>query len=674
MTLAIEEAIDEDTYFKNGKPRQNRAERDHGRLPFGTRPFMVWDGEGYSVWEGDSAGNVVHRHKYCLYGNSDGVYVSGMDLGTREIFALMQREKEKNKQAIHVAFAFEYDVNMMLKDLRMHQLGILKRKGHVNVFGYRIEHRPKKWFQISWKIANGKRVAIRIYDIFTFFSTSLVTAIEKYVPGFEHLATVKKGKDRRSQFSYLELHTEIIPYWLLENQGTRDLIGTFRRTLYAAGINITSWHGPGAIATFLFTKHKVKDALDRPSDYRIEYASRCAYAGGRFELFRAGHYEEDIYSYDINSAYPYAISQLPNMRSGHWHHTDDPYEIRQLADSDHRIALVKLEFMPDAEMMMRAVKGFPMPLFHRAASGTVAYPVIAENWYHLTEARNVIGLDWTQLQEAWIYEDDGSYPFSWVQEFYEQRLQWKREGNPAEWAAKLGLNSLYGKMAQRIGWNEETGEPPAWHQLEWAGAITATCRSLLWPLLVEAGINKTLVSVETDGIYATGPLTKTITGIGDGLGQFKPTVYSGMTVIQSGMYWLKEGEQWLPPKSRGIPRERMDHDRALGALRRSFEPGVVHANHSSFVGYGAALNGRFDEWRQWKQQEREYAFGGDGKRFHNGEHCATCLSGVGLDGGLHSLCIGRIEGRDSVPHALPWREGDYGAPYIEEKQWGIAGS
>lgn len=675
LDLALADPEEEDLYFKNGRKTKQRSRRisPHGKPEFGTRPFLAWDGEGYSVWGCDPNGTIQRLHKYCLFGSSDGRHIRGLDLNTRAILRFLIQQKIDNPLHIHVAFSFEYDVNMILKDLDRDSMEHLKKKGWVVWNGYRIEHRAKKWFQLTQYRGRAKSISIRIYDVFSFFSCSLVAAIQQYTPDFEHLDTVAAGKDRRSQFGYLELDSEILPYWLLENQGLIGLMEQFRRTLYAADINISSWHGPGAIATYLFTKHGTKHVLRRSDIPEVEWASRCAYAGGRFELLRAGFHDGPVYSYDINSAYPYAISGLPNMVTGEWVHTVDPGEIRALAyDSTTRLAFIRLESHPPAELFEKAVyDGFPMPLFHRAKNGTVAFPVVAENWYHLNEASWLIrNSDFRELEEAWIYRDDGSSPFTWVGETYAQRQLWKAAGNPAEWAAKLGLNSLYGKMAQRIGWNEKTGEPPVWHQLEWAGFITSLCRSMLWIPMMESASMGSLISVETDGIFTTSPLTQLPNGSGPNLGQWKETVYTGMMALQSGMYWLRDQNgDWLPPKSRGIPRERLDYNLAIKALR-SDDP-IIRARHTTFVGYGKALVRDYDEWRTWQPYDREYAIGGDGKRFHNRKTCSACQSGMRFDEGLHPLCVGRIEGRDSVPHPLPWREGDIGQAFYDERMWAV---
>jgi hypothetical protein len=676
MRIQSSEIDEEDRHFKSGKVRKDRAQRDRGRIVYEGRPFLSWDGEGYNVWEVSGDGTVRSRHKYCLFGCSDSECITGIDLGTQECFSLLLRKRQEHPSHIHVAFAFEYDVNMMLRDLPKWAVRRLKKNGWAVWSGYRIEHRPKKWFTLSATLL-GKKVSVRVYDIFSFFSCSFVAALEQYYPECPELAQIKSGKERRSQFGFHELEY-VRSYWLVEQRAMVELGNRLRNVLYSAGIRISSWHGPGAIATFLYKKHGTRSVLARSDNLEIENASRHAYAGGRFELFRCGHYEGPVYSYDINSAYPYAISGLPDMASGTWRHTADPHEIRTCIESGNtRLGYIRIDWHPPYEWVEQAIyNAMPMPLWHRAPNGTVSYPPLVQNWYHIDEVTWAVFQreEYRTLLEAWIYEDDGTYPFEWVAETYEQRLAWKQEGNPAEWALKLGLNSLYGKTAQRVGWDQEKMLPPSWHQLDWAGLDTSTCRSMLYPPMMEAFEASSLLSVETDSVFSTRRLTNLPNGLGTGLGQWKESVYDGITLVQSGMYWLKDGNTWLPPKSRGIPRERLDHDSALRALRGDVDTGVVKASHTSFVGYGRALAQNYEEWRTWKSSPREYRIGGDGKRVHDAGKCRACHEGIGFDEGLHTLRVGRIEGTDSVKHGLPWRDGgtaSYHDEFDEERRWAV---
>src|SRR5205814_2948492 len=86
----------------------------------------------------------------------------------------------------------------------------------------------------------------------------------------------------------------------------------------------------------------------------VRQASRYAYAGGRFEMFRLGRTLGPIYSVDINSAYPFGITRLPSLAGGKWQRVLNPSRIS-------RFGLYHVRLLPtkDSTFLERA----PGPLF-----------------------------------------------------------------------------------------------------------------------------------------------------------------------------------------------------------------------------------------------------------------------------------------------------------------------
>src|SRR5215831_361834 len=120
------------------------------------RPFVGWDGEGYNAYAVSSDGTIEIEHRYMLFGASTGDYITGIDLDTADCLELILQTGEENPTAFNVGFAFEYDVNMILKNLPWRTLAILREQGHCRWKGpngkrYRIEHVPHKWFKVSLK-------------------------------------------------------------------------------------------------------------------------------------------------------------------------------------------------------------------------------------------------------------------------------------------------------------------------------------------------------------------------------------------------------------------------------------------------------------------------------------------------------------------------------------------
>lgn len=628
-----------------------------------TRPFVAWDGEGYDDEKG--------AHHYFLFGNSDGLEVSAASLSSEQCFELMLRAEYENPDAIHIGFAFDYDVNMMLRDFSRLRLVDLKRTQYADFKGYRIHHIPKKWFQVTGTY-KGKKITCRIQDVFSYYAMSFVKALKKNGIGTsEDLARIEAGKEQRGSFHLSMLNETVRPYWQAELRYLVQLADSLRDSLHAAGIKPTGWYGPGNVASAVFKREGVKDYMGKETPQEVLTAASYSYAGGRFEAFRVGYYDGPVYSADINSAYPHALRHMPDLATGTWEYSEDPdYLEKTLWDDSIRMALYYVE---SRIKWSPKLISFPFPKFHRTHGG-VCWPLESNGWSHKHEMRLVSHSKSGHPTRGWIYHDDGKSPFTWVGDMFEERKRMQREGNPAEKALKLCLNSCYGKFAQRVGWDETNRKAPTWHQLLWAGSITSYARAQLFMGAIPTARTSGLVAVETDGIYSTTPFH----GLpeSDSLGDWKIEEYTGILYLQSGVYWLRDRNgDWLPPKSRGIPQKHLNIDDAMKALK---DKQPLRAEQTRFQGYGQAVHlGKLDGWRRWSREPKEFVLGGNGKRIHNKMFCGPCKEGAGWHEGLHEMREYKPKDRDSEKHDIPWeREQDETAPELtewsrHEERWNV---
>lgn len=626
------------------------------------REFVAWDGEGITYAEGTA------QH-YVLFGNSVGDFVidesghSGPSVGltTSACLDLLLRAKQKNPQAIHIGFAINYDVNMILNDLERSQLERIKENGIVRYRGYRLEWRPGKWFRVS-----KKGCSITLYDVFGFFQSSFVVACEKFLGKDDpELVGIKAGKSARASFVLDQLRTFILPYWQSELRLLVRLASSLRSDLLSANIVISSWHGPGAVANAVFRDQGIKHHKSTVIHKGVNHAARYAYAGGRFEQFRCGGYEGPVWEYDINSAYPYAISQLPSLSHGNWEY------VTRFEPGTFGVWHVRYS---DPQQSMLASQ----PFFCREKHGGVSYPPNVEGWYWTPEAElypsAVIG------GYVWRAVNDDR-PFSFVQQMYDRRAEWKRDGNSAEKALKLALNSLYGKMAQRIGGQD--GNIPTWHQLEWAGYVTSYTRAKLWGAMHLAG--ESIIATETDAIFTTRPIHAdgdvVSLEIGDQLGQWSLTEFSNIIYLQSGLYYAnisgdqyetvgvskyrgldKDGKTGQP---KGLPaRKVLAHLRNVGRLGGEIPPLI--GTTTRFVGLGIGLHSKQSVWRSWETSSKEIHYGGSGKRTHIAASCIECQNGLPHHKNLHHTTISSVGGM-SHPHSLPWVTDE--SPGADWQQW-----
>lgn len=655
----------------HGKPKRSSAVDPE------LREFIAWDGEGVNV-DGDKK-----PQHYVLFGcSAEDPLVSEEHIHTFDLLEYIIGVGRKHPTAFHVGFAFNYDSNMIVRSLakptleRLHQNGkiTLRRKDGVT---YHVQFLPSKWFSVTrygegWdrKRNPHDKITVKIYDLFSFFAKSFVKAYEELCGPVPDI--VSKGKSERNNFSEHGA-SYIAAYWRVEIQMLRQLAEKLRANMYGAGLRITQWHGPGALASFVLRQHSMKEHMTICPD-EVREAAKYGYAGGRFEMFRLGRTLGPIYSVDINSAYPYGIAQLPSLSIGEWRHVQGGMGkgLPRIA----RFGIYRIRMRP--KLGDSFIERAPGPLFHRDKMGNISFPWMLEGWYWSPEVRNLQRLspDRYEILEGWEYIGGytGVPPFGWVTEMYETRREWKAKGLASQLALKLCMNSLYGKMAQRVGWNEEKRTAPAWHQLEWAGWVTSNTRAMLWDIMSRIP-RQQLLAVETDGLYTT--MHPSALGISNSkeLGGWEIEEYDEILYVQSGMAWLRSGNEWKC-KRRGLDARTFSLDDCSNYLR-NLAPDTAEwlpyiGETTRFVGLGAALQSKAPlkvRHCLWETAQREIRPGQGGKRVHVYRQCDACRNGLTAWDGAHDMSIRSLAYSDPVskPHDIPW-DGDDTPAWRERDQ------
>lgn len=604
-----------------------------------SREFIMWDGES------------PQDTGYSLFGNSKGFEICHPFLGTVECLELIMETERQNPDAIHIGFGFNLDVSFITREIPRRQLSALHRNGSCVWQDWELEHIPHKWFRVR----RGE-IDCRIYDIHTFFMGGYVTSLQMFGVGTTYELEILTGeKARRGEFLWSEIN-EIRDYWKLELKLGPQLGDALRDALYKSSQYVPiSWHGPGAIARMALTRHHVYDAMSEcPSP--VKQAAQYAFAGGRFELFLCGYAQCPVYEWDINSAYPFYATMLPNLARGHWRRT------RHYESGKFAVYNIRYE-NTDEPFDNRHHR--PYPLFRRLENQTVCWPNKVDGWYWAPEAELVADDIHAKFVEGWVFDEDdpNDKPFAWLAEYFHRRKVADKAGSMAGYAFKIIINAIYGQLAQRAGWDKKNNRPPKSHQLEWAGFITSGCRAAVYRAALAAGDK--LISINTDSIQALAPIDDVL-NIGSELGQWKPTVYEEGIFWQSGIYCLREelgydkklGYGWTKSKTRGIPKNSYEAEDLLRCMEND-EP--LRLDKKVFVTYGLADNGRWDERNTWAIEPHEFVMGGSGKRYHyKGMPSSQLNCKTWCPSPLH-VCIQHPmeidDDNKSKRHYLPWKDG-----------------
>lgn len=654
------------TFYHNGTRKLPNRNRD-GSIkapPIEERDVIAWDMEGLSL-----SGEFKPQHPV-IFGSSKypAEVLQGEKLTTLEMLECIISTGTRNRFAIHVGYGFRYDANMILQGMPVGLIERLWKNGEARFGEWYVRWVPGKMFQVSkrgpnWSRSNKRdKKSVTIYDYSSFFGGSkFLDAAEEILRdklSDDDRDVIKHGKDARGGNSWDDM-PEMLHYWSREIQMIRRVFEEFRDVMCRAGFPLREWYGPGALANFINARHSIRPKLAGVQstsglmDTRIHEASKRAFSGGRFELFRAGRTRGPIHCVDINSAYPYALTMMPSFEKGEWVHVVNPAAIERFGV--YRITYHAPNSTP--------FEYRPMPLFWRDNLGLITFPNRVHGWYMSPEARMVLGMPGVEVHEGWIWKSSTSeFPWKFLHEMYDTRRRLGKT-NLLSLPFKLGPNSLYGKYAQTVGWDKKKRLPPKSHALPVAAWITSFTRAKLWSIIRQ--IPERVIAVETDSVFFTGPLSDLDIRLSDELGDWSHKEYEEIVYIQSGMYHTKREGEWTGTKSRGLSRAEYPFRSAQEYLS-SLLPGEVWSplelrTKPRFIGAGVAMasNAPFRQLHcAWVPQKRELTLGETGKRRHHQEVCRACQTGNSPWDEPHRLFIAsRSDGETmSFPRRLPWEQ------------------
>ena len=558
--------------------------------------FIAIDGEGQGRGRNHryvllSVGN---RSLACKWGkgltSSDTMtLVDKPYLTYREIFPFLWDRFLENPEAAYVGFFLGYDFVHWIRDLPENRAkmlltpsGIARRRRTgpyptpfpVYVDEWEIDFLGMKRFRLRRHVHVGKKLDattcecgakadfvwgndrpnewMYVCDSGPFWQTSFLKAIDpkKWPKGQSPVsdseyATIKQGKSGRGKDM---LDAKMVEYNLLENEILSRITNLINDGLVAAGLRLTreNYYGPGQAAQAWLNLIGIPTArdLDDIVPPFARDAGRMSYFGGWFEVFMHGPVPGITYEYDINSAYPYIISQLPCLLHGEWTRGGGkPGKNKPTI----RFVLAKVKGRSDAKVGT---------MLHRSYEGRISRPLETRGWYvwsELESARKAGLVTRCQIEEWMDYDGcDCKPPIAGIYELYKQRLV-AGKNSPLGKALKLVYNSLYGKFAQSVG-------APKYGNSIYATLITSGCRTMIVDAIAAHpdGI-RDLVMVATDGVYFRTkhpnlPLDD------EKLGAWAEGEKKNLSVFMPGIYWddetragvQKEAEN-VAIRSRGIP-------------------------------------------------------------------------------------------------------------------------
>lgn len=370
----------------------------------------------------------------------------------------------------------------------------------------------------------GSKDWMYVCDVGAFFQTSFLNVINPRewatpVASQAEYDKIEYGKANRGK----QLDNSTAEYNQLENEILARVMTILASGLRAAGVrlNRSKWFGPGQAAQEWMRNNdvpeheQVYDAIG-PRIWRVAAAT---YYGGWFEIPVHGHVPGIVWEYDVNSAYPHIMSQLPCLLHGEW--------------KQHR---GQANCPPGGLCMVYArVQGsnpYLGTMLHRRSNGGIHRPTETEGWYWLHEveaARKAKLVDHVHVKRSITYRPcDCPKPLASLRDLYDERLR-VGKNTPYGKALKLIYNSIYGKFAQSIG-------HPVFGNPVYASLITAGCRTMILEAIASHPDGASaVVMVATDGVYFLSRHDNL--PIGEGLGQWEEGTKENLTLFKPGVYW-----------------------------------------------------------------------------------------------------------------------------------------
>lgn len=537
--------------------------------------FVGVDGEGITFNEGEP-------QRYVMLASSLGNSVIDMDgLRTIDCFEFLFRTKaEAPRDSQLVGFAFNYDVNMILRDVGKAKLVRLWKNGKVVWRDYFIKWIPSKMFQITDR---NTRRGVLVYDTFGFFQCSFAKALKGWdVPAPEQLDHMKAS---RSDFNESRVR-EILDYCHAECRALSVLMDRLKASMDSVNLKTSQWHGAGAVAAALLKREKVHKHVQPDENYgNMELAFRHAYFGGRTELFKQGRFDA-LYGFDIRSAYPAAAVTLPSLKDATFRHAGKSKPV------SGEISLHKVKWSTDPD-------GYIQPFPFRDGR-SIYYPPQGIGYYWSCEVEAALERfgDDIRILSSWKLVAPYGHikPLAFVRDIYAERAKLKAAGHFGHQSYKLAINALYGKLAQGTTWN---GRPPPFRTYIWAGIITAQTRARMLRMA-----SPDVVMICTDGIYFDAPQPQLREQLSNDLGGLEESIYTDAFIAQPGIY---EGTtpDGKVQRSRGVFAREIDFPALREGYDREGPYFTLHISSTRFVGIGTSIIRRsFDGWQKWLTEPR----------------------------------------------------------------------
>lgn len=413
------------------------------------------------------------------------------------------------KGKVNFWWNIDFDVTAMMK----HDLDFLRELTDTNKarYGpYTVSYIPKKMLKVSRKGTSAAH-----YDAAQFYRQPLAKAAKTYLG--------KNAPDAKAQRDNLWVlpWQEIEDYCMWDATVTRDLGALYVQSLHKLGLYPRRFISNGNLAQqFILAHGDVPTFADQPKT--VNQAAWLATRGALIDVWKRGSMK--VWKYDLKSAYPAVMMQMPDFGNGKWSTRYD----------EHEWGIINASF---------TVTEKTPPIIPTFNGRHQLYPQWGrvEAWLCLAEFRAILPtIEDVEINVAHCFEPaTDRRPWN---DLLSRLMTMKEEAkdDPARYVAvKALINSFYGKTVQRVkqrGGGVVTG--PLFNPV--AGAITlGTARSQIADAI--KGHMEDVAIIATDSIAFTKPVDHL--DIGSNVGQWEVEGENRDAIIAHPGIYQVQGER-----------------------------------------------------------------------------------------------------------------------------------
>lgn len=484
---------------------------------------------GYCRLLADNAGNFVYTTNFL------------------DIYNFLTR-KELHKQ-LKTFYNLDYDVRGIIKYLPVDNQHDLYYQTETTYKGITIRYLPGKVFTVK-----RKRLNYSYYDIQQFYGGSLQHNATKYL----HAGKDNYQVTNLTEKDFLPANTDLVKYCIQDCKLTAELTRLQQKKFADIGI---SFYKPISKAN-LAEKYVIKRMkLPVPRKNRFQQLAYYSYKGGRFELLQRGYFDR-CYCYDLNSAYPNIIKDLPNPFDTTYYKVEDYEKDAEIAYYDLTLHDLHEPFASPITVTQRGINIFPNTVNHR----------IILSQPELKYIRKYLKVDYTINEAYALYSYTNDKPFMFMEDLYKLRKEAEKEDPVLAQSIKIIINSVYGKFwqvtktlkdvttdlkdydlmfstADIFRLYKKQYKAGAFFNPAYAAHITATVRTQLLETCYK--YLDTVIGFHTDSIITTKPFIK----CKDGLGNWRLDHHGRGIFLGTGLYTIDDGEHVKHKRRGGTTKE-----------------------------------------------------------------------------------------------------------------------